>query len=181
MGFKLNVDLETSSGPSQEVYVRIESLTYNKVTSEIMLQLTYWSSRKEALRFNRTYLEEEARNAIGLISERVIYFNGEIEDEILLPHFLKGSIATRQEVEVPIYETQLTDKEIPYVSFDDNGDEITLYRTVQTKEDVQVGTKIETKQVIDQSVLNDTFGFAYSLVKKELTKWFPKDNIETIK
>jgi hypothetical protein len=40
MGFILNVDLETSEGPSHEVYVRIESLTYNKVANDIAVQLT---------------------------------------------------------------------------------------------------------------------------------------------
>jgi hypothetical protein len=87
MGFVLNVDLETSEGPSHEVYTRIESLSYNKVTSEVRFQLTYWLDRDHAIRFNRTYLSEERKNAIGLVQERVLYFEDDISDgkEVLLP------------------------------------------------------------------------------------------------
>jgi len=58
MGFVLDVDLETSEGPSHEVYVRIESLSFNKVTSKVQFQLTFWQDRDQAIRFNRTLLSE---------------------------------------------------------------------------------------------------------------------------
>lgn len=180
MGFKINVDLETSDGPSHEVYVRIESLTYNKVTNEVSLQLTYWLDQSYALAFNRAYLDEEPKNAIGLIQERLLYFedNDSEGKEILLPHFLKASVSTTKEIEVPIFEEKEVKKEVPYTSFDEEGDEITLYRTVSVKDKVKVGTKVEVKEVVDTSLLDNMFGFVYSKVKEELVKWFPEKTIE---
>lgn len=180
MGYILNVDLETSEGPSQEVYVRVESLTYNKVTNEVSLQLTYWLDQSYALNFNRAYLDEEPKNAIGLVQERLLYFeNNDSEgQEVLLPHFLKATVSTTQEIEIPVYEEREVKKEIPYTSFDEEGEEITLYRTVSVKDEVKVGTKIEVKEVVDTSLLDNMFGFVYSKVKEELVKWFPEKTIE---
>ena len=180
MGFKINVDLETSEGPSHEVYVRIESLTYNKVTNEVSLQLTYWLDQSYALAFNRAYLDEEPKNAIGLIQERLLYFedNDSEGKEILLPHFFKASVSTTKEIEVPIFEEKEVKKEVPYTSFDEEGDEITLYRTVSVKDKVKVGTKVEVKEVVDTSLLDNMFGFVYNKVKEELIKWFPEKTIE---
>lgn len=180
MGYILNVDLETSEGPSHEVYVRVESLTYNKVANEISMQLTYWLDQSYALAFNRAYLDEEPKNAVGLVQERLLYFEDENSDgkEILLPHFLKASVSVQREVKVPIFEDREVKKEVPYTSFDEDGDEITLYRTVSSKDRVKVGTKTEVKDVIDTSLLDDMFGFVYSKVKNELVKWFPDNTIE---
>jgi len=180
MGFKLNVDLETSEGPSHEVYVRVESLTYNKVTNEVSLQLTYWLDQSYALAFNRAYLDEEPKNAIGLVQERLLYFNGNDSEgiEILLPHFLKTTVTTTKKVEIPVYEERVGKKEVPYTSFDEEGEEITLYRTVTVKDKVKVGTKEEVRDVVDTSLLDNMFGFVYSKVKEELVKWFPDKTIE---
>ena len=67
MGFRLNVDLETSSGPSEEVYVRIESLVVNRVTAKARFQVTYWIDRDHAVKTNKQYVEEEIRPQVGLI------------------------------------------------------------------------------------------------------------------
>lgn len=180
MGFIINADLETSDGPSHEVYVRIESLTYNKVVNEVSMQLTYWLDQSYALNFNRAYLDEETRNAIGLVQERFIYFEDDTSEgiEILLPHFLKVTTSEEREVETPIYEEKEVSKEVPYTSFDEDGEEITLYKTVKTVEKVAAGTKVEVREVIDTSVLDNMFGFVYGKVKEELLKWFPDKSIE---
>lgn len=183
MGFVLDVDLETSQGPSHEVYARIESFTYNKVTSMIQFQITYWQDRDHAIRFNRTYMSEPKKSAIGLIQERVIYFNNtESEgEEYLLPHHMKVPVVRTGEVEVPIIEDIQVETEVPYVSFDENGDEITKYRKVFKTEQKQTGTEIKEQQIIDGTLLRDTFGFCYGKVKEELSKFFPKEKIVTVR
>jgi len=182
MGFVLNVDLETSEGPSQEVYVRIESLTYNKTTSEIRFQISYWQNRDKAIRFNRTYLQEEKNNAVGLIQEGVIYFKDEKSDgvQITFNQHMKVYTVVEEEVEIPIYENKQITKEVPYVSFDDNGDELILYRTVNLEEQVQTGTSKKVEQVISGGVLDDTFGFCYGKIYEELLRYFPKDKIQIV-
>tara|TARA_B110000503_G_C7172509_1_gene425040 strand:- start:11061 stop:11609 length:549 start_codon:yes stop_codon:yes gene_type:complete len=182
MGFVLNVDLETSEGPSQEVYVRIESLTYNKATSEVRFQITYWQNRDKAIRFNRTYLQEEKNNAVGLIQEGVIYFKDEKSDgvQITFNQYMKVYTVVEEEVEIPIYENKQITKEVPYVSFDDNGDELILYRTVNLEEQVQIGTSKKVEQVISGGILDNIFGFCYDKIYEELLRYFPKDKIQIV-
>jgi hypothetical protein len=166
MGFRLNVDLETSSGPSQEVYVRIESLVVNRVTAKARFQVTYWLDQDHAIATNRQYVEEEVRPLVGLIQERVLYYEDEESDgvEILLPHMLEEDMAVEKEVEVPVFEKQTVSKEVPYTSFDENGDEITLYRTVSSEQNVKVGTVVETRNEIDITLAENIFEFGYSRI-----------------
>ena len=182
MGFKLNVDLETSDGPSHEVYVRIESLVFNKVTSNVMFQLTYWIDQEHAKSFNREYLDEDIKNAVGLIQERVLYFPDQTSDgeEILLSHHYEIPVVREDEVEIPEFEIKTIHKEVPYTSFDEEGEEITLYRTVSREEKVQIGTRKEIKKVIDTKLIENIFDFCYQVTKTKLMEFFPEDKIETI-
>jgi len=183
MGLQLNVDLETSLGPSQEVYARIEGISYNKHTAAVMFQITYWVDRNHAIKATRTFLDEGPRNMVGLIYDKVMYYPAESteEVEILLPQYLDIFAVNEEEVDIPIYETKLAKREVPYVSFDENGEEVTLYRTITEEKQVQVGVKKEVKKVIDYGVSNRLAEFAYNALRVELAKWFPKDNIETVK
>ena len=182
MGFRLNVDLETSSGPSQEVYVRIESIIVNRVTSKASYQLTYWIDQDHATATNRVYVEDEMRHSVGLIQERILYYEDEESEgvEILLPHMLEEDIAEEREVEVPIFEKQDITKEVPYTSFDENGDEITLYRSITSTQNVKVGTKVEIRKVIDIKLVENIFEFGYRKTKQMLETKFPVDKIEKV-
>lgn len=181
MGFILDVDLETSEGPSHEVYVRVESLTFNKVTMEVGFQLTYWESKEFAEKFTRVATSDEPTNAVGLIQERVIHFEDDESDgvEILFPHHLKTQIIKVEETEIPIIETIEEEIEVPYVSFDENGDEITKYRKVIKEREEQVGVEIKEKELFDYSALENIFEFAYNHTKKVLGELIPRDKIIT--
>ena len=183
MGFILDVDLETSEGPSHEVYVRMESLTFNKVTSMAQFQITYWHDQSQAIKFNRTYLSEQKKNAVGLIQEKVIYFEDPESEgvEILFPHHLKVPVVREDTVDVPVYEMKEVQREVPYISFDENGDEITKTRVVTREEQVKVGTRTKVEQVIDGTLLNNIFGFCYEQIRKELEKYLPSEKIITVK
>ena len=183
MGLRLNVDLETSLGPSQEVYARIESIIYNKFTASVMFQIAYWLTQDHAKKATRVFLDEELKNMTGMVHDKVLYYaDGDTEGaEVTLPMHFSVEAVYDSEVEVPVYETKIEEKKIPYISFDENGDEITLHRTVSEEVQVQVGTSKEVKKVIDQQVSNRLADFSYEVLQKELTKWFPKDNIETVK
>ena len=80
-------------------------------------------------------------------------------------------------VEEPILEEKETEKEVPYISFDENGDEITKYRTVKKKEKVTVGHKTVKRDKIDNSIIGDLPSYCYSHIEKELKKIFPKGEI----
>lgn len=183
MGFILDVDLETSEGPSHEVYARVESLSFNKVTSLVKFQVTYWQDRDHAIRFNRTSINEPKRSAVGLIQERVLYFVDDNSDgiEIMFPHHFKVPLTVKKEVETPEYGVVSTEQEVPYVSFDDNGEELTKYRKVVREERKKIGTKKEVLEVIDTSLLNNIMDFCYSKLKENLVLNLPKNNIITVK
>ena len=82
-----------------------------------------------------------------------------------------------QEVEIPIIEKKKVAVEVPYISFDENGDEVTLYRTVEEEKEVEVGVKKEMKKVIDYSIIDDLTIYSYNILKEELSKFFPKSKI----
>jgi hypothetical protein len=84
---------------------------------------------------------------------------------------------TNQIIEVPVYETQEVTKEVPYVSFNEDGEEITLYRTVKQQEEVQIDTKEVTKKVIDYSLVNRLEEVSYEYLKEKLTEHFPEGSI----
>ena len=85
-----------------------------------------------------------------------------------------------KEIEIDIIEKQTTNKEVPYVSFDENGDEVTLYRTVEVTEDVKTGTETEIKNVVDYTAVDRLREFSYDYLAEELAKVFPKSKIEKL-
>ena len=179
MGFILNADLETSLGPTHELYVRVEGFTFNKVTAQLSFQITYWIDRDKAVRFNKIYLEEDNKNAKGLIQNKVIHFADDEEEgkELELKQFYKVLVANEDEVEVPIFEDQEVRKVVPYISFDENGDEITKYREVIRKQKVQVGVKKETRSVIDVKAFNNIYEYCYTRLQEYLSTLFPLESI----
>ena len=182
MGFRLNVDLETGSGPTQEAYIRIDNYRFNKVTSEIILTTTTWLDVEKAHAFNRQYIDESLKNAVGLVSQDVLYYdNPESEgEEVKIPIVYKASVTEIEEVEFPIYEEQETIEETPYVSFDDNGDEVTKYKAEVVIKKVLVDKYTETKEVVKPELLENLYEFSYNVIKKKLAELFPEDKIERI-
>jgi len=183
MGFVIREDIETSLGPTQELYVRVEGFSFNKVTAQLGFQLTYWVDREHAIKHNRTYLEEEVKPMVGLVQNKIMYYDKLESDgeEIEFTHFLKVSVAEEQEVEVPLFEEQDYEVEVPYVSFDEEGEEITKFRKVIKTKKVQVGSNKEIRTVIDLKAFDDIYGYCYKKLFDYLTQFFPNDKIEIVK
>ena len=182
MGYVLNIDLETSQGPSYEVYVRIESMVVNRVTAKLRLQLTYWLDKEHALKTNRIYVDEELRALSGMIQDKVLYYENEESEgkEIILPFMIEEDIAEEVEIDIPIFEKQKVVRKVPYISFDENGEEITLERDVITEKEVQVGTEKEIRKVINYKLVENIYEYSYSKIKEKLGEFIPKDKIEIV-
>ena len=179
MGLVMNIDLETSAGPTKEGYCRIDTYRIDKVTSRLRFAVTYWVNEKAAGDFNRTYLDEDLKQARSLFSSKVVYYPDQLSegDEVDLPTFFDVNMAEIVTVDEPILEEQEIEKEVPYISFDENGDEITKTRIVKKKEQVEVGRKTVKREKIDNSIIGDLPTYCYSHIEKELKKIFPKGKI----
>lgn len=180
MGFTINADIETNRGPTSELYIRIENWKINKAVGEIKFTTTSWISKDFAKKFLREYFDDTLNNSVGIISSKVIYYSENETDgkEFDIPNYYTMPMYVEKEVEIPIYETKKVSKEFPYISFDENGEEITLYRTVTKEEDVQVGTNVVTKKVMDYSIIDHLGEVSYKFLKQQLKEYFPEELIE---
>lgn len=182
MAIQLQVDLETQLGPTQEAYFRVDSYRVNKVLGELKFVISSWIDKESADNFKREYYDSPTKNAHGLLANKVIYFENEDSDgeEIELGNFFAVPLTVEKEVELPIYEEKTVTKEIPYISFDEMGDEITLYETKEVKEKVKTGVEKITKQVIVGEGELNPIELCYTTLEKEFAKHFPKDKIKRI-
>jgi len=181
MGLQVDLELETNRGPTTELYYRIDSWRINRMVNEITFTTTSWLSKEYADKTLRKYLTDDIPPSVGLVSSKVIsYQNSRRGEEIIVDNLYKMSMATELEVDIPIYETKTVTKEHPYVSFDEDGNEVTLYRTVTSQEDVEVGTKKELKQVVDYNIINNLEENCYNYLKLHLEKLFGENNISKI-
>ena len=183
MGFVINADLETSQGPTQELYVRVEGFSFNKVTAQLGFQVTYWIDREHAIRHNRVYLEEEVKPMVGLVQNKILYFETPSSDgeELVLSQYIKSKVAEEREVDVPVFGTEEVKESVPYVSFDENGDEIIKYREIIKEKTVEKGTKKELKTVINLQAFGNLYEYCYKKLYEYLITFIPEDKIETVK
>jgi len=179
MGLCINADLETSAGPTKEAYCRIDTYRIDKVSSRLRFAVTYWVNQEAGAKFNRSYLEEDLKQAKGLFSSKVVHYPDQLSegDEIDLPTFFDVNMAEEITIDEPILEEQEVSKEVPYVSFDEKGDEITKYRTVKKKEVVEVGRTTVKKNIIDNDIIGDLPEYCYRHIERELKKIFPQGKI----
>ena len=183
MGFIINADLETSQGPTQELYVRVEGFFFNKVTAQLGFQVTYWIDRQHAIKHNRVYLEEEVKPMVGLVQNKILYFenSGGDGEEIMLSQYIKTKVAEEREVDIPVYVEEEIKEKVPYVSFDENGDEVIRYRDVIKEKTVQKGTNKEIKTVINLEAFGNLYEYCYKKLYDYLITVLPEDTIETVR
>ena len=180
MGLQINADLETIHGPTQEAYIKIDSIRLNQVMGEVKFTTSAWLTKEYADRFKRVYFDEPGKNAKGILPSKVVYFENDDSDgeDIEFSNFYIKRLVVEKEVETPIYEEKEKQEELPYITFDSEGNEITKYRTSISKVKEQVGTKKEIKELIDYSISTNIFGFCSGELKKDLSELFGKENIK---
>jgi hypothetical protein len=182
MGVIIDAEIETSAGPTRELYFRIENWKVNKTTAKIRFTTTAWLEKDFADRFFRKYEDDPFNNSIGIVGTKVVYYEeGDTHGkELNIPNLYEFSMAVEKEVDKPVFETKEISKEVPDISFDEEGEEITLYRTVTEKKTVQVGTEKVLKNVIDYSMVDRLGQVSYEFLIKELKEHFPAKVIKTV-
>ena len=182
MGIIINSEIETNQGPTNKLYFRIDSWKVNRTVGDITFTTTSWLNKSLGDNFVRIYYDEALRSAGGLVSSRIVHYKGPKSKgkELNIDNLYKVPMYNEVEIEEPVFTSKSVSKEAPYVSFDENGDEITLYKTIIHQEQVQSGTKKVTKKLMDYSVINRLEEFCYEHLAKELEKYFPKKNIKKV-
>jgi len=182
MGIVIEAEIETNQGPTNKLFFRIDSFKVNRTVGDITFTTTSWLNKVHGDNFVRYFYDDALRSAIGLISSRIVYYKSAKSKgkEINIDNLYKVPMYNEVEVEEPIFSSKSITKEAPYVSFDENGDEVTLYKTITHQEQVQSGTKKVTKKLMDYSVINRLEEFCYEHLAKELEKYFPKKNIKKV-
>ena len=181
MGLVIQADLETNQGPTKELYIRIDSWKINKTIGEITFTTTSWLNKRYADRFLRTYTDEELKPAVGLVSAKIVLYDEKENKEgldITLNNLFKAPMTTEKVLELDILEDKQVSKEVPYTSFDDDGEEITLYRTIKQVEKVKIGTEEIVKEVFDYSPIDNLGQFCYEYLKNKLEDYFPAESIK---
>ena len=120
MGLRINADIETSSGPTNAVYIRVDGFKWSKITNEISFTTSTWLSKDESDAFNKIYVDDEQINAVGILAPIMSFYKDadSLGEDISIPNFFKFVPTYKGTVETPIYEVKEVTEEIPYVSFD---------------------------------------------------------------
>ena len=178
MGLLIKGDFETNFGKISEIYLRVESLYFNRPTGKINFSITHWLDKKSADEFSKVYTDDLPKQNKNNIDERILIFNEDKNStEFLFKHSYEVFLATEKEIEVPIYSTIIEEVEIPYISFNENGDEINKVRIEEQEKKVQTGTEKITKQVIDLYLLQNVLEFCYNTIKQDLVSTFGQENL----
>jgi len=183
MGIEVLADLETNRGPTKKLFVRIDSFKVNMTINEIKFTTTSWLDKTFGDKFLRKYFTDDLKPAVGLTNGKYIYYPDAKSEgvDIELQNLFVVPMYREKEVVEPIYEMQDVTKEVPYVSFDENGDEITLYRTVNTQKKVQIDEKKTTKLVVDYDIINNLGEYCYEKLASILAEVFGEDKIKIVK
>ena len=72
-------------------------------------------------------------------------------------------------------------EKVPYISFNDLGDEITKYREVEIEKNIKIGEEEKQATVPAYTAIQkDIFGFCYSKIKQKLLESFPYLEIKEV-
>ena len=182
MGLRINADIETSSGPTNAVYIRVDGFKWSKLSNEISFTTSAWLSKDESDAFRKIHADDKSPNAVGILSPLVTLYDSEesLGREINIENFFKFVPTFKDVVETPIFEEKEVSEEIPYVSFDSEGEEITLYRTKVSTQKVQIGSETVEKVFLDTNAINNPIGYCYKELKARLSSIIPANLIEII-
>ena len=183
MGLCLKVDLETNRGQTNEAYIRLETVRINRVNTRVEYTTSCWINKEAAQAFEKKYIGDPLGSSAGIMTQEVVYYTGPDDvdgTEVTIPNYFTSDIYREVEEVTPIYEEKEVIKTVPYVSFDENGDEVVKEKEVTKVEKVQVDEKVEIKKLFDLTLVDSIFEFTYKQLKKELSKIFPEDKIEIV-
>lgn len=187
MGLIIRSQLETDIGHIDSPYVVISDYKISKTSAEIGYRISYFTSKeywKQSLPYEVSDLEIhrslplEARFS----PSNVLYPHNDDGAlrwvEVNFPQYFNIKLSEVTEVEVPIIEEKEVKKQIPYVTFDSEGNELIKYDEEIIIEKVEVGKEKVKKELIMHKYFDNPMEFAYNHLKQELSSLLPEIIIE---
>lgn len=184
MGLRLNVDLDTNRGATNEAYIILETVRFNRVNTRVEFTTSLWINKQAAEAFQKKEVGGELGSSEGMLQREVIYYKNEKDfegTEITLPNYFMADIYRKKIIKEPIYEEQEVEKEVPYVSFDKEGNEVIKKKKVKKIEKVKVGENKIEKKLFDTKVVENIFEYTYKQLKQQLKQYFPANKLEIVK
>lgn len=171
MGLLIKGDFETEKGQSSQIYCCLESFCYDKRNNTVKATITYWNS---------AFGTRDGSN--NIVPTIIAYTQASKKgEEVNLPNRFIFDLDEEVETIEPIFEIKEVIEEVPYVSFDENGDEITKYRQILTEKKIKVGEENKKKKVKNIDLIKeDVFKTIYNRLKEELEKFNLFDEINNI-
>jgi len=118
-----------------------------------------------------------------MLQREVIYYKDSKDTkgtEITLDNYFMADIARDEEIITPVYDKKEVIKKVPFITFDEEGEEVVKEKEITKLEKVQVGENKEIKKVFDISLVHNIFEFTYSELRKQLSEHFPIEKLEIV-
>lgn len=180
MGLNIKGDFDTSYGSATNIYATIGSFHFKKYTGIVFFNYTYWINKNYA---DKYYIKYEGQDTIpeptGKLSERIVYYPEYNDNTIdyILPHGLEFFLGEEQEVEIPKVEKVEKKEQVPFITFDKEGNEIIKYREeITVTEKITEDSTFEIRNVLNLSKLNGIYSFGYDRLKEHLIGIFPESS-----
>lgn len=179
MAILLQGDIETNVGATKDIYCKVNTITVDKNAGTIQFSVTYWQDKDIAKDFGDLSKDpnyyQHTKNIVS--ADEILVYKGNKPKTFTLPTLIRFKVVKVVKHMVPTYKKIEGTKQVPYVSFDENGDEITLYRTIWDVQKVKDGEKEVKTEVIKKELIENPWGESYNHLKKLLTKEIEKTGV----
>ncbi len=178
MGFKVTKDIDFENGVSvDEIYVRIEDYKLEKASGMIRTFSNMYTTQDSARKAIPLHLEDlHLNDASGMLPPSM---SVDSNQHIMMPinYF---PVTESVNVTVTTYSSSFEDREVEYVDFDGDGNEIISTRT-ESIETVTTGSEVVEKSIFQPNhITGSIFEHAYSKLKEHYAGIFGNDSITDI-
>tara|TARA_B100000780_G_scaffold273371_1_gene236866 strand:+ start:19 stop:561 length:543 start_codon:yes stop_codon:yes gene_type:complete len=179
MGFIVTGSITENGNLNRQVdsfYVRIENYTLHKTTGDLVVNSTHYIS-KESSSGMPIYKEDYVGlDASGMLINQFTY-NGESYN---YAYALEFPLTESVQVEQTTYSSSFADQVVEYVDFNDDGDEVSAYRT-ESIETITTGSEMVTKAKININIITGSmFQYAYKVAKNHYKSLFGASNVNDL-
>ena len=179
MGFIVTGSITENGGLNRQVdsfYVRLENYTVHKTTGDLVVNSTHYIC-KESSSAHPIYKEDYLGiDASGMLLNQFFH-----EDESYnYGHPFEFPLTESVQVEQTSYSSSFADQVVEYIDFDDDGVEISAYRT-ESIETITTGSEMVTKSKIDINIITGSmFKYAYDVTKNHYKTIFGASNVKDL-